>query len=304
MDAKVQEGLQSRERPTLFLQLRAAIRVDHAVLNKAIFGRFPDCVPPKADDAYLYVAGMTVFGQIYYAIEDCWDRLLDASAESEDMVRYQEMLTRLRTPLLARSQKLRNDLAFIEKEILPASAAPFLDEMRNRGGVFNKRISDAIMENPAVLLAYAWVMYLALFNGGRWMAEELVAAGAKFWRQDGDAESYSEDVLSFWFFDDHSPKDNRQHGETVKEDFCRRFDHAAELVVEAEQDLVVEESRRLFRLCVEMVDFLNAQELQAHLDILRGRTPETNISGVAGYIVSWSKPVSSLWSAIAGQVRS
>ncbi|KAK7905651.1 hypothetical protein LTR67_000374 [Exophiala xenobiotica] len=118
----------------------------------------------------------------------------------------------------------------------------------NRSTVFASRITAALSARPYVLLAYAWAMYLALFNGGRWIRRQLVSAGSNFWK--GDAFP-----LSFWDFGNGSGEN--EEDEALKLRFKDSLLAASSLLTEAEKEDVIEEAKRLFDMCSEMVLFLD-----------------------------------------------
>ncbi|KAE8361564.1 hypothetical protein BDV27DRAFT_147738 [Aspergillus caelatus] len=60
-------------------------------------------------------------------------------------------------------------------------------------------IKRRINENPHKLLAYVWVLYSALFNGGRFIRQVILKAGPEFWGLTTDDEIQSfPPPLSFW----------------------------------------------------------------------------------------------------------
>ena len=85
---------------------------------------------------------------------------------------------------------------------------------------------QAVSAKPYLLVAYAWVMYMAVFSGGRWIRGQLVGAGEGFWRgvEVGDGDSGEEEGkrgleaagLSFWHFV------GEEDGEDIKREFKRR----------------------------------------------------------------------------------
>lgn len=46
---------------------------------------------------------------------------------------------------------------------------------------FIKHIENSVVAKPHVLVAYAWVLYMALFSGGRYLRASLQNAGTDFW---------------------------------------------------------------------------------------------------------------------------
>ncbi|KAF1983153.1 heme oxygenase-like protein [Aulographum hederae CBS 113979] len=100
---------------------------------------------------------------------------------------------------LPRSRPLRADLAFlhalspIETDVL-LSHYPS-DAVRR----YCEHIRRAVRRRPWVLVAYAWVMYMAIFSGGRWIRGVLGGAGEGFWeagRADGGKEGMRREVLT------------------------------------------------------------------------------------------------------------
>ena len=104
-------------------------------------------------------------------------------------------------------------------------------------------------------------MYMALFNGGRWIRRQLRGGGADFWLVDAHPPTSSEDkgskaeadidCLTFWEFDTETD------GEKYKEDFKRRIDEVATRLTEEERREIVDEAVEIFRLCGELVDKLD-----------------------------------------------
>lgn len=228
----------SGTRVSLPVELHAAARERHRALNAAIIARLPLSLPPIVDSPYLYAKGMVVFGQIYFAFESFLTR---ASATSHLDQRLVGIYTRLHLPALARTQLLQGDLASLKSRFTGAGE---LDSLAEASKLYHSQIEASLREKPHVLLAYAWTMYLALFNGGRWIRGQLVSAGSEFWR----GEPFP---LSFWELGD------RLEEEELKATFKEEFLVAASLLTDDEKDEVIEETNRLFDMCSEMVRFLD-----------------------------------------------
>lgn len=119
---------------------------------------------------------------------------------------------------------------------------------------FVAHIHRSIDKNPEVLLAYAWVLYMALFSGGRFIRSSLEGAGQKeFWEKSCDVipplgaqckaprQRRDKGPLSFFRFD------TAQDGEDLKKEFKRRFLMCGEgLLTGAERDRVVREAICIF----------------------------------------------------------
>ncbi|XXH00761.1 hypothetical protein Hte_007112 [Hypoxylon texense] len=187
--------------------INAATRSVHTQLNKLIVMRLRLALPPQADDASNYVQGLLHIAPIYQAFESLWKDILDAepvdkpresaddkSDESEDSDEEQRptacsrihlLLFHLRLEKMARFGALRQDLAALtgwSDDVLMEQ----LDEIVSESpGLlqFVKHIRKSVAERPHVLLAYAWVLYMAIFSGGRFMRRSLerVDPTSAFW---------------------------------------------------------------------------------------------------------------------------
>ena len=100
-------------------------------------------------------------------------------------------------------------------------------------------------------------MYLALFNGGRWIRSQLLSASTtsstkrtsyqSFW-PDGHS---AEECLTFWHFD------GDQDGEDIKNDFKTRFEAVAAQLSKEERQDVVDEAVEVFKMCGVIVEDLD-----------------------------------------------
>jgi hypothetical protein len=196
-------------------------------LNRLITARLPLCAPPHTDFPLLYVVGFKRFAKIYQTFEEVLDSIcqhgdIDSQASINEVVGcgIETALRAIHLPRLYRSQRLRSDISLLERRLVNEAAS---------GGIFQDsgpmtqnfvaRISQITSEKPHVILAYTWVMYMALFNGGRWRRSQLLNAGGDFWTGGAYADRLISDqstchsCLSFWFFD------GSRDGEDIKEDF-------------------------------------------------------------------------------------
>ena len=160
-------------------------------------------------------------------------------------------------PELVRTESLKQDLADLlqlqhgtleEMLYFPASL-----QVR----AFTEHIRQEVTSKPHVLIAYAWVMYMALFNGGRWIRAQLRAAGSNFWnagtmqRTNDTKEIGNGERLRFFHF-------NGSHdGEDIKEEFKLRLAKAeCHLTIQERQDIVAE-AERIFQYCTLLVEDLD-----------------------------------------------
>ena len=129
-----------------------------------------------------------------------------------------------------------------------------------------QHIRSATQAKPHLLLAYMWVLYMALFSGGRYIRARLRGAGIRFWR--GEEGAYGnnninnqnnrlkvgdDDVdthLSFWTFESEHDDD----GEDLKAEFKARFASVEETTLtEAEKEDVVQEAVFVMRSIIAVV---------------------------------------------------
>ena len=232
------------EKTALPAELHAATRRQHHALNEQILLRLPLCLPPVVESPLVYAKGMVVFGQIYCAFE----HVLAACANHGSLdPRLQEICRQVRLLHLLRTTHLEKDMGVL-KSRLGFKATSELDVLALESKVFHDRIISSLAAKPHAVLAYAWTMYLALFNGGRWIQRQLVSAGPGFWR----GEDYP---LSFWELDEGIVPAGAMRD--LKATFKEALLVAASLPTDEEKDDIVEEATRLFDLCQEMVHFLD-----------------------------------------------
>ena len=230
---------------SLPLEINAATKSQHTQLNHLITSRLRLCLPPNTSTTDLYTTGLSVFGTIYTAFEKEWQRFLEEDDGGGEVNRIICMLELLHIPRLLRSDWLRNDLMLLEDN------DPTRSKMsENILQCYRNAVAHPIREKPTRILAYTWVMYMALFNGGRWIRDQLEAAGPKFWHT-GREGQVDIDCLAFWKFEG----DN--NGDDIKNDFRKRFDSAASQLTEAERADVVRTAVGIFQMCHGMVDWLD-----------------------------------------------
>lgn len=227
---------------SLATQLHTATREKHHALNRQITSRLPACLPPEAQDPMLYAMGMTVFGQIYFAMERAWEATMSKEKTDDQIYNvYKELLC----PKLLRTSKLQQDLQELHKR-LGSQASKQLNNLSLESQIFRDEIDNLLSAQPHALLAYAWAMYHALFNGGRWIRSQLRNSGNEFWHG-------TPFPLSFWDFE------GVEDGEDIKIDFKARFAKSSSLLDDQQRAEVIAHSTRLFDLCGDMVVFLDTK---------------------------------------------
>ncbi|KAK4658070.1 hypothetical protein QC762_203500 [Podospora pseudocomata] len=205
--------------PHLGNSINAATRTQHTKLNKSILLRLPLSVPPVAYNPTAYLTGLLHMAPIYIAFESAWDKILASHGAALDhpsssllvlpenqtlppfpfgttadpigdkkCERVHAVLHHLKISGMARSGSLKRDIRAMsgwdETEV-----EEMLEQVKNTGrlGEFVRHIHANIARQPEVVIAYAWVLYMALFSGGRFLGSCLEAAGEGFWMRKSDA---------------------------------------------------------------------------------------------------------------------
>lgn len=236
------------ERKALPLEIHAATASYHATLNRSIIPRLKLCLPPHAANPAVYADGIACFGRIYILFELVWEEILEGRP---DDVRINDALKQIRLPSLFRSARLQADLCLLDQG-LDGREQSYKDDDDELLALL-ERTREAMLKKPHLIMSYTWVMYLALFNGGRWIRGQLEKAGPGFWGTQTHTDSPKLDCLSFWEFEGNSD------GEDIKNDFKARFEVAAAVLDDTKRQEVVAECVRVFEMCSQMVGWLDKQ---------------------------------------------
>lgn len=249
--------------PTLPVQINTATRKQHTELNRLILERLPFALPPKTTSPKNYALGIAAFAQIYLAFEQAFDDLPTPEPEPDphpssnaETAQHQRdllaWLRSLRPPGLKRSPRLKRDLQYL----------PELDRARfsQSDHATQSHIRQLAAAKPHVLVAYTWVMYMAIFSGGRWIRAQLAGAPPEFWTSHTNAgPAMAEKTplgmpgFSFLSFD------GEEDGEDVKAEYKRRLDEGEALLSAREREDVMEASRELFEMCIGIVRKLDVE---------------------------------------------
>ena len=158
-----------------------------------------------------------------------------------------EGLKKLWIPELQRTGRLRRDLSRLcggssSYDTIREDSAPRLKAM-------TRRISEATERKPHLLMAYTWLLYMALFSGGRYIRARLREVGTEFWTG-GESEKGGliDEVLSFWTFE------GGEDGEDVKADFKQRFAELEKCLTGQEMDEVVQEATHIMDAMLGLVE--------------------------------------------------
>ncbi|KAI2471936.1 heme oxygenase-like protein [Annulohypoxylon bovei var. microspora] len=216
MPSKTQDAGATPEFRTLGESINIATRPVHTSLNKLIILRLRLALPPHADDASNYVQGLLHIAPIYLTFESLWQDILSTPPGPSDSSpvpgdsnpglspkispRIHALLTNAHFAALSRSAALKADLRAMTGWRADELAARLREaplESPVLAG-FLARIRRGTARGPHVLLAYAWVLYMALFAGGRFIRASLerVDPADRFWGplyEDGGASPDLED---------------------------------------------------------------------------------------------------------------
>ncbi|KAG0649036.1 Heme-binding HMX1 [Hyphodiscus hymeniophilus] len=212
--------------------------------------------------------------------------------------RTHSLLAHLRLPGLLRSGRLRADI-----RVLTGTPEHKIDEqleaISNHGRLaeFIAHTKRSVETNPHVLLAYAWVLYMALFSGGRHLRASLQSAGdsGDFWNRDPSpvrpysvTTSISSNTLRSRLFKSENPfptertsrsrsqnhSENEaselvpglqffnfmgdEDGEDIKREFKKRLTETEILLTSGEKQDIIDEAENIFRFMVEIVTELDS----------------------------------------------
>ncbi|ETS79899.1 hypothetical protein PFICI_07428 [Pestalotiopsis fici W106-1] len=268
--------------------INVATRSIHARLNKLIIARLPLAIPPQVKDPSNYVSGLLHITPIYGTFESLWKSILELPSSTENdstkdghsceackpssaihhtsdsldephqpvvCTRIQSLLQHLHTNDLERVASLKKDIAFmtgwspelLDEQLTSAAESPFLS-------AFVEHIRRSVQERPQVLLAYAWVLYMALFSGGRFMKASLSKIDPGFWTANTMATAPpKQDGLPLNFFTFDAPNE----GDEIKLAFKKRLAESESLLTQDEREDVVMEAQRIFEFMVEIVGELD-----------------------------------------------
>lgn len=224
------------------------------MVNHLNTARIPLCLPPQANTSGLYSLGFSRYAQIYLGFEEIWHSIIgdyadwptaseigdDPAVFSSDAERIKAILRFLYMPELYRTRRLESDFAALDS--LDPSFASLNTGEDNAGAEFRQYIKQRIPENPHLLVAYIWIMYQALFNGGRFIRGQLLKAGPEFWGlspQEMDPTNFPS-PLSFWCVEDD---------DAVRMEFRKRVLKADKILTETERREILEEALEIFRRC-------------------------------------------------------
>ncbi|KAI9795757.1 MAG: heme oxygenase [Piccolia ochrophora] len=231
---------------TLPEEINSATRSIHARINRLLTARLPLALPPHTKDPSVYLLGLAQIEPIYRTLESTWASLLLPSTSPPLKPRHDTILRTLHLPSLLRTASLVTDLAHPSRPpITPINTPPRL-------AAFLSHITTTLSTSPHLILAYTWILYMALFSGGRWMRAQLLAAGPDFWTPStvplrSKTLPTRHDVAAFFHFaGDHD-------GEDIKEAFKASVASVEHSLTTQERAEIVSEAGRIFAFLVDIV---------------------------------------------------
>ncbi|KAF4780373.1 hypothetical protein HER10_EVM0011365 [Colletotrichum scovillei] len=213
MTSPAATSAEDAQRP-LAESIAAATRSVHAKLNKIIIARLPLAIPPRAADPSLYASGLLHITPIYDTFESLWKTIAESpqlstpgdagddckssQAELTPVLnvdsnprhqpalceRTRSILTSLYLPGLMRSDRLRADIGSItgwSPDVVNEQLSAI--SQSGRLAEFTGHVRRTIEKKPHVLMAYSYILFMALFAGGRFIRATLESAGSEFWEQ-------------------------------------------------------------------------------------------------------------------------
>ncbi|KAI6801719.1 hypothetical protein KC361_g1621 [Hortaea werneckii] len=260
--------LKAESRPSISAEINKETRKHHTDLNRLIIDRLPLGLPPQAATPHELGQGIATFARIFIGFESVWQEIEDGEhrlskydpkhAHEYDVV---SSLAFLRPVGLARTERLRKDLATISER----TGSYVTTKSGGRG--IESRIREQVTARPWLLVAYAWVMYMAIFSGGRWIRQQLAQAGPGFWtgsstKSDASSPHHEEkpgetnkklEIPGFTFLS----FDSDQDGEEMKAEFKSRLAETEALLTDEERREVIEAAQGLFDDCIGLVHELD-----------------------------------------------
>ncbi|BFZ54164.1 heme oxygenase [Savitreella phatthalungensis] len=233
------------------------------------------------------------FAVVYTAIEDAFSELLSQPSPTDDDIdqaawtRSRNAIARLRTPLLLRTNRILKDLAFFYQTDVEnarrrvrrcSTEDPVAERYAKRlghlvGGAGIENV-DLGGDRPIRVLAYASVMYLALFAGGRIIKSRMLSERAGFWpRVDGksreDVLAHGTHTLSFDLAAsaggqvDDVWKSKEFQDVTALKTFYRALydDVAAEVLTDDDRETVIDEACEIFKLNDKLISSVAQKDM-------------------------------------------
>lgn len=127
---------------------------------------------------------------------------------------------------------------------------------------FVTHIHESISVKPHLYLSYTWVLYMAIFSGGRYIRAKLSSAGEDFWANTPPVESGENEYdrgcraevegpenwpLSFWNFSGSSD------GEDLKADYKFRVGEIERVLTMKEREEIITEAVEIMKRLLQII---------------------------------------------------
>ena len=259
----------SNSRPTSLGDLiNAATASQHASLESIVMSNFRKCLYPSASTPLLYAKGLSYFLGIYSNLDLAihghviappgrpvpmnYTYLLERRA-SESEEDASEKMFPLFDQCLMCAYALNEDVCRIEEawkimepERLHPRTTPLLTSLTTD-------MSQRMLNKPHLMMSYAWIFYLAIFSGGRYMRASLQRSFDEAWlsRLDPEVEKRQAGYLVFWTFGR-----DEQESDEVRATFKRNFEGMAGKLDEDQREEVVKEAVEIMDRLIEIIEDL------------------------------------------------
>jgi heme oxygenase len=270
-----------------------------------IIVRLPLALAPHASDASLYVTGLLHIAPIYITFEAIWQKITATNSKQEPFENFAEwrkpcdriksILFKLFLPELVRSERLRSDISLLSGKSSQGiyESIAHVSQTSPVLASFVEHMEVSVIENPHVLVAYAWVLYMALFSGGRYLRASVRNGGTDdFWlrsslSQPPSANQAPQIVINPFAAEEKNllprlspprlaPLDPEpllkarvatvhqffnfpgvEDGEDIRKEFKSRFAEMEMILSDREKEEIVEEAQHIFNFMVGVVGDLD-----------------------------------------------
>lgn len=302
--------------PSLSHLINMATRPEHTSLNALIISLLPFALPPHTSSPLLYARGISHILPIYETLEIAFRDLI-AQVDSgigrgnENQRRLARVLKGLWMPRLERAERLKGDIEIFRQRCSRGSDA----EGKEDGVQWSPEVQSpalrsltthlrtTITNQPHLLLPSAWLLYMALFSGGRYIRARLLQAGPEFWNPTAPPSNATpkptanhlkmtnEDMeamgLSFWTFA------GERDGEDIKAEFKRRFGEMDSILLGTEMAEIIREAYSfmesidtIVREAVDIIDAAGKGSSSSRWDP-EGRRARNKMGLARGHFYHW-----------------
>lgn len=143
---------------------------------------------------------------------------------------------------------------------------------------FVTHIHESISVKPHLYLSYTWVLYMAIFSGGRYIRAKLSSAGEDFWantppvesgeneygRGGAEVEGLEKWPLSFWNFSGSSD------GEDLKADYKSRVGEIERVLTMKEREEIITEAVEIMKRLLQIIRKIEVTVAEGVAEVIIG----------------------------------